>query len=68
VAGGVRRDADWVQEAGEEIAGLSNYLLWAMEDRRAGFFAGDSEATAEYERFARALPHAVAAWHALLGR
>lgn len=66
--GGLRRDADWRQEACEEVADLANYCRWGMQEYRDGFLAGDSDAVAEYERFARALPHAVQAWYALLGQ
>ncbi len=62
---GVRVDCDWREEAKEEVADLRSYCAFGMQEHYEGYLAGDPEAIAQYERFARALPHAIAAWYAL---
>lgn len=64
--GGVREALDAVQEAAEELADARNYLTWGIERVYDAMLAGDSEATATYERLMRSLAGVVVAWDALV--
>lgn len=64
--GGVRERLDAVQEAAEELGDASNYLCWGIERVYDAMLAGDSEATATYERLMRSLAGVVVAWDALV--
>lgn len=63
--GGVRTDANWDQEAAEEIADCANYLVWACIEDFPGYLAGEPVATARFERRLRALRRQVESWHEL---
>lgn len=64
--GGVRENLDAVQEICEELADAANYAVWGIEAVYDRMLAGDSEATAVYERLMRSLSAIVAAWDALV--
>ena len=64
--GPVRTELNAKQEIGEELADGANYACWGIERVYDAMLAGDSEATAEYERLMRCLSHVVAAWDALV--
>lgn len=63
--GGVRTPRDWDQEAAEEIADCSSYLLWGCIEEYDGYLAGEPVATARFERRLRALRRQVESWHEL---
>jgi len=63
--GHLRDNADWDQEAAEEIADLANYLVWGCIEVYDRHLAGDPVATAKFERRMRALVRCVQAWHEL---
>lgn len=64
--GGVREGLDPAQEAAEELGDARNYLTWGIERIYDLMLAGDSEATATYERLMRSLAGVVVAWDALV--
>lgn len=64
--GGVRYNLDPIQETLDELADARNYLVWGLERVHDRMVAGESEASAAYERLMRCLVHVVAAWTALL--
>lgn len=65
---GVRLDADWKEEARQEVGDAFNYLTWWIEDSLPGVEAGDNEALEAYGCAMNALAGLMVVWQRLHAR